>query len=99
MLILIYELLDKSKLIKSVRNQLDGYVLGDRSLYSQIFRPLISPNFMLTRLMAKIPVGAEEIDTYAIDNQTHVSIFKTNRQLPLFLSVSDLIEFKILFSF
>jgi len=72
----VYELLNKSKIINFVKDQLDGYVLGDRSLYSQIFRPVISPNFMLTRLMAKIPLGAREIDSYEIDKQTQVLILK-----------------------
>ena len=83
LLILIYELLNKSNLVKSVKNQLDGYVFGDRSLYNQIFRPIISPNFMLTRLMAKLPFGAEEIDSYAIDSQTHVLILKTENDVKI----------------
>jgi type IV secretory pathway ATPase VirB11/archaellum biosynthesis ATPase len=80
---LIYGLLDKSKLVKFVSNQLEGYSLGDRTLYSQIFRPIISPNFMLTRLMAKIPIGSDEIDSYAIDNKSHVLILKNTNDIKI----------------
>jgi archaeal flagellar protein FlaI len=72
----IFNILDKTKLISHFKNQLDGYIVGDRGFYSKVFRPTIFPNFMLTRLMARIPVGADEIDSYSLDKNTQVIIFK-----------------------
>ena len=72
----IYELLDKTNLINKVKPFLDGHSIGDRSLYNQVFRATISPNFMLTRLMSEIPLDGEIIDSYILDEYTHVSIIK-----------------------
>ncbi len=80
-LTIVYELLDKSSLIKQVKDNLDGYAIGDRTIYSQVFRPTISPNFMLTRLMSSIPIGAEEVDSYSITPQTSVVILKTEEDI------------------
>ncbi|GAG14725.1 unnamed protein product, partial [marine sediment metagenome] len=71
-----YNLLDKTKLITIVKPRLDGHKVGDRSLYSQIFRAVITPDFMFARLMARVPLDGEEIDTYKIDKYTDVAIFK-----------------------
>jgi archaeal flagellar protein FlaI len=71
----MYELLDKTKLISLAREHLDGFAIGNRTLYSNYFRPSITPNFMHTRLMAEPPVNAEEVDSYMIDDETNVMIF------------------------
>jgi archaeal flagellar protein FlaI len=71
----IFDLLGKLKLISLVKEELDGYVLDDRSVYTNIFRPIISPNFMLTRLMAQIPIGAYELDSYNLDPETNISLY------------------------
>jgi len=72
----VYSLLKNCKLISSVKDRLDGYSLGDRSLYAQLFQPNISPNFMLTRLMARIPLGVEELDSYQFGENTNVLILR-----------------------
>jgi type IV secretory pathway ATPase VirB11/archaellum biosynthesis ATPase len=79
----IFELLDKTTLINKVREFLEGYSIGDRSVYSYVFRPAISPNFMLTRLMSEFPVGAEIIDSYSIDDYTHVNILRMKDDVKL----------------
>ncbi len=66
--------IEKTALIKMAEPFLAGYKIGDRSIYKRIFRPLIKPDFMFTRLMASYPLGAEEIDTYTV-NGTEVTIF------------------------
>ncbi len=66
--------LGKTALVKIADPYLAGYKIGDRTIYRRIFRPLIKPDFMFTRLMASYPLGAEEIDTYMVDN-TEVTIF------------------------
>ena len=60
--------LDKTKIIWIVRKRLDGYQVGGREIYRQLFRAEITPNFMFTRLMSRIPVDGEEIDSYKIGN-------------------------------
>lgn len=72
----IFELLGKTALISRVKPYIEGHSIGDRSLYSSFFRPLISPNFMLTRLMSEIPLDGEIIDSYSLDEYTHVSLIK-----------------------
>ncbi len=74
-LIDMFNLLSKLKIITLVKDNLDGYVVGDRSIYVGVFRPIISPNFMLTRLMAQIPVNAVEVDGYNLDEETNILIF------------------------
>ncbi len=69
------ELLEKTKLISLAKEDLDGYAIGDRTLYTNYFRPLIAPNFMHARLMAEPPIDAEEIDSYPIDEETNVMVF------------------------
>jgi type IV secretory pathway ATPase VirB11/archaellum biosynthesis ATPase len=74
-LIEIFNLMSRLKIINLVQDTLDGYVVGDRSTYASIFRPIISPNFMLTRLMSQIPIDAFELDSYNLDEETNISIF------------------------
>ena len=72
----IFTLLDKTKLIERVRHRLDGYIVGDREIYSYIFRSVITPDFMYTRLTSRIPLNGELLDTYKIDRDTDVNIFR-----------------------
>ncbi|MCX8193944.1 MAG: type II/IV secretion system ATPase subunit [Candidatus Pacearchaeota archaeon] len=62
----IITMLSNLTLIKEVSGKLLGYKLGDRSLYVELFRPEIVPNFTFTRLMASMPPEAEIIDEYEI---------------------------------
>ena len=71
----IFDILDKTKLISTARNFLDGYEMGDRTIYRSVFRPFVTPNFLFTRLMADPPLNGEELDGYNIDKETHVMIF------------------------
>lgn len=72
----ILSLLDKTKLISIAKPFLDGYKLGDRSLYARIFSPIIKPDFMFTKLMADYPLDGEEINNYILKDGTEVTIFK-----------------------
>ncbi len=58
--------LEATKLISKVKDKLVGYKVGDRSLYREIFDPLIKPNFMYSRLMLDPPLKAIEVDSYNI---------------------------------
>ncbi len=59
-------LLEKTVLIKEAAAKIEGYKLGDRKIYEELFRPDAIPNFTFTRLMATIPHGAEIVDEYEI---------------------------------
>ena len=61
----IIDMLEKTAIIKQSQ-PLEARKIGDRTVYSGIFRPAIIPNFTFTRLMASLPVGAELIEEYTI---------------------------------
>jgi len=67
--------LDKTKLIKFAQPKLTGYHIGDRSLYREIFMPIVRPNFMLTRYMIMPPKGGISVDRYSVGD-TQIEIFK-----------------------
>jgi len=61
-----YNLLLNTQLIKLVQKYLDNYRIGDRTIYANIFRADIIPNFTFTRLISMLPRDAEIIDQYNI---------------------------------
>jgi len=64
----IYSLLDKTRLVKLAQPYLAGYQIGDRSVYKLIFHPSITPDFMFTRLMARMPLDSEQLEVYTVGN-------------------------------
>ncbi len=68
--------LDKTRLITIAHPYLPGYKVGDRSVYSKIFKPTIKPDFMFTRLMASFPEEGEELTSYNLDSDIDITIFK-----------------------
>jgi len=68
-------LLSRTKIVSKVKDELEGYVLGNRELYKKLFRATVMPNFMFTRLMAKQPLNGEELDSYEVDGM-RVSVFE-----------------------
>ncbi|MBW3012584.1 type II/IV secretion system ATPase subunit [Candidatus Woesearchaeota archaeon] len=72
--------LENTRLIKSVLSELEGYKIGDRNLYRNIFRPIIKPDFMYTKLQSQYPEDSEILDTYMV-GETEVNIFKTANQV------------------
>jgi type IV secretory pathway ATPase VirB11/archaellum biosynthesis ATPase len=70
----LLSLLEKTKLITIAKPYLAGYEL-DRSVYKRIFKPVIKPDFMFTKLMATYPIGGEEIASYTIKG-TEITAFK-----------------------
>ncbi len=71
----IHDRLEKSVLISRVKDELDGLTIGNRYLYSRLFRPLITPNFILTRLMSQPPLDGEELDAYTAGD-SEIMIFR-----------------------
>ncbi len=75
----IASMLENLTIIKEVKDRIAGYKLGDRSLYVELFRPEIVPNFTFTRLMATMPSEAEIVDEYEIGpehDKSSVTILK-----------------------
>jgi len=72
----LIKVIDKTRIIAVSRPYLEGFKVGDRSVYKRIFRPTTKPDFMFTKLMASYPPEGEELDSYEIDG-TEVTIFST----------------------
>ncbi len=64
----IKDLLEKTKLVDLAKTYLEGYRIGDRSVYSLFFKPSITPDFFFTRLMAQMPTDSEQLDIYQVGN-------------------------------
>ncbi|MDD5253690.1 MAG: type II/IV secretion system ATPase subunit [Candidatus Nanoarchaeia archaeon] len=73
-------MIENTKLINLVKNNLAGYHIGDRMLYSLIFRPAISPDFIFTQLMARIPLDSEQLDVYTV-NGAEVNIYRIEKDI------------------
>jgi type IV secretory pathway ATPase VirB11/archaellum biosynthesis ATPase len=72
----LHERLGETDIVQQVKGQLTGYHVGDRSLYREIFHPLVRPNFMLTKYKSLPPEGGEEIDRYEIKDGVEVYIYR-----------------------
>ncbi len=89
----LLRLIKQLKIINLAEDKLDGYVIGDRSLYREIFRPLIMPNFMFTKLMTRLPRNGIEVDAYlAGDNE--INIYKLPDKVGYFYHIMSP-EFRI----
>ena len=67
------------ELIKKVKGNMDMYPINDRSVYSDVFRADIMPNFTFTRMVARIPEDAIILKQYYIaggDDKSLVTIFE-----------------------
>ncbi|MBU2497103.1 MAG: Flp pilus assembly complex ATPase component TadA [Nanoarchaeota archaeon] len=93
----IYELLDKSSLIRSVKDRLAGFKVGTRQIYYNLFRPDVLPNFTFTRLVSELPMDAEIIDEYSIgqgEEKSDVTILKKKDEVKHFYHIMPP-EFKL----
>ncbi|UCD21160.1 MAG: type II/IV secretion system ATPase subunit [archaeon] len=66
-------MLGKTKIILTAQKRMAGYKLGERKIYTELFRPEIVPNFTFTRLMATMPKDAEIVDEYVIGSENDKS--------------------------
>ncbi|MCX6821229.1 MAG: type II/IV secretion system ATPase subunit [Candidatus Aenigmarchaeota archaeon] len=87
-LIPIKEELEKTSLIKLVKNKIYGYKLGDRSIYREIFSPLIRPVFMLTRFAPMPPKKGIPLKRYKIGGNIIVEIFDVPEKVRRFYHIS-----------
>ena len=67
--------LDKTVLLQIVRDRLDGHHIGDRVLYREVFKAVITPDFMYTRLRSNPPLDGKEVDYY-LAGENEVAIFR-----------------------
>ncbi len=67
--------LEATKLIALAKSKAAGYHVGDRTVYRQIFSPMVRPNFMLTRYMIVPPEGGRSVDRYMVGD-AQVEIYK-----------------------
>ncbi len=89
----IKNLLEKTKLINLVEEQISGYEIGDRSLYKNIFKALIMPDFMYTRLMSRLPINGEQLDVYSV-GENDINIFRLPDEIKNYYHITPP-EFKI----
>ena len=78
----VYDLLDKTTLVNSIRDYLPGYTLGDRALYKYLFRANIIPDFIFTRLMSRLPLDGDQIDAYQLPS-ADVKVFRLKDDVKL----------------
>ncbi len=89
----LLSLLEQTKMVSLARTDLEGYELGDRTLYKNIFHPLVSPDFVYTRLRSSPPLDGEQIDVYSAGD-AEISIYKTPGDIKLLYHIYPL-EFKL----
>jgi len=68
--------LEKAQMIKAVKDRLAGHRIGDRSIYRELFHPLVRPNFMLTRYMSMPPKKGELVERYKVPDNISVEVFR-----------------------
>jgi len=83
----IIHIFEKTRLINIFKSQLDGYIIGDRSLYKLFFKPNISPIFLFTKIYTQIPDGSKQLDSYSIKDM-NISIFKLRNDVKNFYSIT-----------
>ncbi len=89
----ICKLLEHTKLISLVKDKISGHTMGDRTLYRDIFKAIITPDFMFTRLMSKLPLDGEQLDMYSTGD-IDIKIFRLPDQIKNLYHVNPP-EFKI----
>ena len=89
----IYSLLERTKLISLVFEKIGGHVVGSRDVYRGLFRAIVTPDFMLSRLRGRPPLDGEELDFYTVEDND-VTIFKIPEEIKSLYYVNP-IEFKL----
>ncbi len=89
----IFNLLDRARIISLVKEELDGYKVGERGLYKNLFRAVITPDFIFTRIMSSPPLDGEEIEAYSF-GKSDVVIYKLPGEIKLLYHL-NVPEFKL----
>lgn len=72
---------EELELIQLVKDKIYGFKLGDRTIYREIFEPMIRPNFMFTRLMAEPPANSVQVESYKIGKDIEVGILRDPKDI------------------
>ncbi len=67
----IFEMLEKTTLIKEIKPHLNNYSKGSREIYHFVFNPDVIPNFTFTRLVSELPDDAEIVNQYNLANESY----------------------------
>lgn len=67
-------LLEQTKLVEKIKENISEAGFGSREIYKSIFRPEVLPNFTFTRLAAQIPENSELIDQYEIESESEKAV-------------------------
>ncbi|MDP3917522.1 MAG: type II/IV secretion system ATPase subunit [Nanoarchaeota archaeon] len=89
----IVDLLEKTKIVQILKNSIDGFHIGDRKPYREVFRAAVTPDFIYTRLRSNPPLDGEELDFYKVGD-SEVSIFRMPGDIKTYYH-SVPIEFKL----
>ena len=73
---------EELEIIEVTKPLIEGYKVGDRSIYRKIIRPGVRPNFTYTKLQAQYPRG-EEVDSYRVGD-AEVTLIKRPGQVRMF---------------
>jgi len=80
----IYQKLAASRIIRLAEPYLKEYSPDNRVIYERLFKPIIMPNFLYTRVITSYPTGAEELDVYKVEG-TDVMILRLKDEIrPLY---------------
>jgi type IV secretory pathway ATPase VirB11/archaellum biosynthesis ATPase len=66
---------ESSEFIKAAKPYMHGFKFGDRSIYRELFKPVVRPTFMQTRYMIIPPKGGKLLDKYQLSEGTQVEIY------------------------
>lgn len=80
----IYQKLSNSRLIRLAEPYLKEYNPDDRKIYSRIFKPIITPNFLYTRVVTSYPTGADELESYKVGNSEVMLLSLKDEVRPLY---------------
>ncbi len=71
----IKKYLEQAKIVSDVLPIISQIRPGDRTIYAEVFKPIIRPNFTLTRYMTRPPQNAELLDQYKVAGDIDVEIY------------------------
>lgn len=71
--------LETLTIIKTVKDELSGYKVGERKIYKQFFDANIKPNFIYTSLLRQMPIEARELDSYKLSD-ADITIFELDNE-------------------
>ena len=74
-------MLEETEMIKAAQPYMHSFKFGDRSVYRELFKPVVRPTFMLTRYMIVPPRQGKIIDKYKITGNTNVEIYRVPGQV------------------